>query len=94
MERKSVVIEETEQEKKAIAWENKMLSIFMPAVGLVAFIIGIVGFSLIVTKNAGVGAFLIILAILGLAGIAYGVIDFVKRRNNRYKKEKKEPDQQ
>ena len=80
-----------EKEKKAIEWENKVLAILMPSVGLIAFILGLVGFILVINKNVGVAIFLIILAVLGLGGIAYGVIDFIKRRKQkRAKKEEKE----
>ena len=72
-----------EKEKKAIEWENKVLSILMPSVGLIAFILGLVGFILVINKNVGVAVFLIILAVLGLGGIAYGVIDFIKRRKQK-----------
>lgn len=80
-----------EKEKKAIEWENKVLSILMPSVGLIAFILGLVGFILVVSKNVGVAVFLIILAVLGLGGVAYGVIDLVKKiKQKRAKKEEKE----
>lgn len=80
-----------EKEKKAIEWENKVLAILMPSVGLIAFVLGLVGFILVINKNVGVAIFLIILAVLGLGGIAYGVIDFIKRRKQkRAKKEEKE----
>lgn len=82
-----------EKEKAKIEWENKVLSILMPAVGLVAFIVGLVGFILVVGQNVGVAVFLMILAVLGLGGIAYGVLAFLKKRQNKLRKEVKEPDQ-
>ena len=83
----------TEKEKAKIEWENKVLSILMPSVGLVAFIVGLVGFILVVGQNVGVAVFLMILAVLGLGGIAYGVLVFLKKRKNKLRKEVKEPDQ-
>lgn len=75
-----------EKEQKAIAWENKILSIMMPAVGLIAFIFGLIGFILVINKNVPVAVFLIVLAVLGLGGIAFGVIEFIKGRKKRSKK--------
>ena len=80
-----------EKEKKAVAWENKVLSILMPSVGLVAFIVGLVGTILVISKNVRVGIFLIILTLLGIGGITYGVLAFLKRRSNKAKPEEKEP---
>ena len=82
-----------EKEKAKIEWENKVLSYLMPIVGLVAFIVGLVGFILVVGQNVGVAVFLMILAVLGLGGIAYGVLAFLKKRQNKLRKEVKEPDQ-
>ena len=82
-----------EKEKAKIEWENKVLSILMPSVGLVAFIVGLVGFILVVGQNVGVAVFLMILAVLGLGGIAYGVLAFLKKRLSKLRKEVKEPDQ-
>lgn len=92
MENNRPMVDE-EKEKKAIAWENKILSVLMPSVGLIAFILGLVGFILVIQKNTGVAVFLILLAALGLGGVTYGVVDFIKRRNQkRAKKEEKEED--
>ena len=82
-----------EKEKAKIEWENKVLSYLMPIVGLVAFVVGLVGFILVVGQNVGVAVFLMILAVLGLGGIAYGVLAFLKKRQNKLRKEVKEPDQ-
>ena len=83
-----------EKEKAKIEWENKVLSYLMPIVGLVAFIVGLVGFILVVGQNVGVAVFLMILAVLGLGGIAYGVVVFLKKRQRKFRKEPKEPDQE
>ena len=82
-----------EKEQKAIAWENKILLFLMPIVGLVAFIFGLVGFILVVKDNVGVAIFLIILALLGLGGVAYGVVFFIKERKKHPKVEAKEEEQ-
>ena len=76
-----------EKEQKAIAWENKVLLILMPLVGLFAFIFGLIGFILVIKDNVPVAVFLICLAALGLGGIAYGVILFIKGRKKRTKAE-------
>lgn len=83
-----------EKEKAKIAWENKALAIMMPAVGLVALVVGLVGFILVINDNIGIAIFAIILAVLGLGGIAYGVVAFLKKRRAKFHKEPKEPDQE
>ena len=82
-----------EKEKAKIEWENKVLAILMPAVGIVAFVVGLLGFILVLNQNIGVAIFLIILAVLGLGGIAYGTIAFIKKKQKKLHKEVKEPDQ-
>ena len=88
--RKDPVIIEDEKEKKAIAWENNILLYLMPSVGLVAFLFGLIGFILVVPNNTGVAIFLILLAALGLGGVTYGVVEFLKRRNRRRVKQAEE----
>lgn len=82
-----------EKEKAKIEWENKVLAILMPAVGIVAFVVGLLGFILVLNQNIGVAIFLIILAVLGLGGMAYGAIAFIKKKQKKLHKEVKEPDQ-
>lgn len=96
MARRDGPLYDEEKEKAAIEWENKVLFYLMPSVGLVAFIIGLVGFILAIQSPDAVGAavFLIILAVLGLGGIAYGVVMFLKKQKNKRKVERKEPDEQ
>jgi hypothetical protein len=91
MENNRPMVDE-EKEKKAIAWENKVLSVLMPSVGLIAFILGLVGFILVIQKNTGVAVFLILLAALGLGGVTYGVVDFIKRRNQKRAKKEEQVD--
>lgn len=91
--RKDPVIIEDEKEKKAIAWENNILLYLMPSVGLVAFLFGLIGFILVIPNNTGVAVFLILLAALGLGGITYGVIEFLKRRNKRRAKKVEEAEE-
>ena len=81
-----------EKEKARIEWENKVLSYLMPIVGVIAFIVGLVGFILVINYNTGIAVFLILLATLGLGGMTYGVIAFLKKRFNKGPKQKKEPD--
>ena len=83
-----------QKEKEAIAWENKMLSILLPSVGGVAFIIGLVGFILAVNDNLGGAVFLLILALLGLGGIGYGVYELIRFQRNKYRKKESEPSQE
>ncbi len=80
-----------EKEKAEIKWENDILAYLMPGVGLLAFIIGLVGFILVISSNVGVGIFLLILAILGAGGIVYGVLAFLKKRFNKFHKPEHEP---
>ena len=91
--RKDPVIIEDEKEKKAIAWENNILLYLMPSVGLVAFLFGLIGFILVIPNNTGVAVFLILLAALGLGGVTYGVIEFLKRRNKRRAKKAEEAEE-
>ena len=81
------------KEKKEIELENKILSILLPAVGLTALIIGLLGFISAIADPKGVGAaiFLLILAILGAGGIAYGAFVFIKTKRNKYRKEETVP---
>ena len=76
-----------EKEKARIKWENDVLFILMPTVGLIAFIMGLVGAILVFGSDKDIripiGIFLIILAVLGAGGITYGVLQFLKRRKNK-----------
>ena len=73
-----------QQEKKEIEIENNILKYLLPSVGLTAVIIGTVGFLRPVSVNIGVAIFLLVIAILGLGGIAYGVYHlFFRRWKNR-----------
>ena len=80
-----------EQEKKDIEWENKVLAILMPSVGAAALIIGVIGFILTISRNTGIAVFLLIVGILGAAGVAYGVVQLLKRRKKKYHKEESVP---
>lgn len=86
-----------EKEKGRIEWENNVLFILMPSVGLLAFIFGLLGFILALGSDKSykvpVAVFLIILAVLGAGGIAYGVVVFLKRRKAKGKKPAKEIEQ-
>ena len=89
--KKEVKLSSEQKEKKQIAFENKLIDILLPSVGLVAFIIGLVGFILTIGSNVGVGIFLLFLCLLGAGGIAYGVLRFLKWRRNKYLKPEQEP---
>ena len=80
-----------EQEQQMIAFENKLINYVLPAVGLAAFIIGLVGFILTIAHDVGVGIFLLVLALLGAGAVAYGVIQYLKARKQKLFKEEKEP---
>ena len=77
-----------QQEKKEIELENKILSVLMPIVGGAAFVLGLVGFILTISVNVPVAIILLILAVLGLGGIAYGVYHLIlKKWRKLHKKE-------
>lgn len=83
-----------QKEKIEVEWENNILKILLPAVGGIAFIIGLLGFILAIGTNVGVAIFLLILAILGAGGVAYGVYLIIMRRKNKYRKEEAVPSDQ
>ena len=80
-----------QKEKKTIEMENKLIDIIFPSTSLAAFIVGLIGFILAISKNVGVAIFLLILALLGAGGIAYGVINFLKWRKRKFFKAEEEP---
>ena len=80
-----------QQEKLEIEKENKILSILMPSVGAIALILGLVGFILTINTNAGVAVFLLIVAILGAGGIAYGVYQLMLKNKKKLRKEESVP---
>ena len=80
-----------EEEIKAIEWENKVLGILLPIVGSIAFILGLVGFIITISSNAGVAIFLLIVAILGMGGIAYGIYRLVTRKKRKLHKKETVP---
>ena len=76
-----------QKEKQEIEMENKILKILLPSVGATALIIGVVGFILTISSNVGLAIFLLIVAILGLGGIAYGVFHLIMKKRKRLHKE-------
>ena len=80
-----------QQEKLEIEKENKILKVLMPAVGGAAFILGLVGFILTVTVNVAIAIFLLIVAILGAGGIAYGVYHLILKQRKKLHKEEVVP---
>ena len=63
----------------------------MPAVGGAAFILGLVGFILTITVNVAIAIFLLIVAILGAGGIAYGVYHLILKQRKKLHKEASVP---
>ena len=92
MEKKKKHLTEQE-EQEIIKKENKILTFLLPAVGALLFIFGLLGCILSIGTNVGVGVILLIFAIIGAGGIAYGVYKFIMYRKNRFKKEEVEPSQ-
>lgn len=80
-----------QQEKLEIEKENKILAVLMPAVGGAAFILGLVGFILTITVNVAIAIFLLIVAILGAGGIAYGVYHLILKKRKKLHKEEAVP---
>ncbi len=80
-----------QQEKLEIEKENKILKVLMPAVGGAAFILGLVGFILTITVNVAIAIFLLIVAILGAGGIAYGVYHLILKQRKKLHKEEVVP---
>lgn len=80
-----------QQEKLEIEKENKILAVLMPAVGGAAFILGLVGFILTITVNVAIAIFLLIVAILGAGGIAYGVYHLILKKRKKFHKEEVVP---
>ena len=68
-----------------------MLNVLMPSVGGAAFILGLVGFILTITVNVAIAIFLLIVAILGAGGIAYGVYHLVLKQRKKLHKEEVVP---
>ena len=80
-----------QQEKRELEIENNLLKYLLPSVGITAVIIGTVGFILTLSVNVGVAIFLLIIAIFGLGGIAYGVYHLFLRRWKKIHKEEVVP---
>ena len=89
--KKQVKLTPEEQEKKDIEWENKVLAILLPLVGGIALIMGVLGCILTISENTGIAVFLLIVAVLGAFGVAYGVVQLFKKRNKKYHKEETVP---
>ena len=92
--KKEVKVSDEQKEKKQIEFENKMIDILLPSVGLVAFILGLVGFILTIGHNVGVGIFLLFLCLLGGGGIDYGVLKYLKWKKAKYFKPEQEPNKE
>ena len=80
-----------QKEKLEIEKENKILGIVMPVAGGAAFILGLVGFILTITDNVPIAVILLIVAILGLGGIAYGIYRLILKKWRKIHKEEVVP---
>ena len=83
-----------QKEKKEIEMENKLIDIILPSTSLAALLIGLIGFILSISANVGAAIFLLILALLGGGGIAYGVLVFLRYRKAKYFKEEEVPSEE
>ena len=83
-------LDKEQKEQRAIYIENKILSFLLPITGVAAFILGLVGFILILNAGqVGITIFYIILTLLGLAGSLYGVLLLVRLKKPDFLKRKK-----
>ena len=78
-------------EQAIIKFENKLLTILLPAVGGILFLFGLIGFSLSIGRDVPVAIVLLVFALIGAGGIAFGIYKLVMRFKNRYKKEIVDP---
>ena len=88
-----IEFEKNLREQKIIELENKMLAYGMPIVGLIAFVMGLTGFILVVNSgNVPIMVCLILLFVLGLGGMAYGLVVLIKKIKSKRLKEKLQDD--
>ena len=79
------------KEQKMIELENKLLAFGMPIVGLIAFILGLTGFVLVIDSgNIPIIISLIVLFLLGIGGMAYGLVQLIKKIKAKHQKESEE----
>lgn len=88
-----IEFEKNLREQKIIELENKLLAFGMPIVGLIAFVLGLTGFILVIDSgNVPIMVCLIILFVLGLGGMAYGLVQLIKKISKKRPKEQPEDD--
>lgn len=83
-------------DKRAIERERKILSVLLPTLGVISFILGVVGAILTATGNpieTGTLVFYIILTVLGVLGILYGVVVIIRKKNPDFLRKKKEEEE-
>lgn len=82
-------IEKEKAEKRAIEKENKILSIVLPVVGVIAFIVGLLGAILTLNQNKmPITVVYIVLAVLGFFGILYGIVVLIRIKKPDFLKKK------
>ena len=83
-------------DKRAIERERKILSVLLPTLGVISFILGVVGAILTATGNpieTGTLVFYVILTVLGVLGILYGVVVIIRKKNPDFLRKKKEEEE-
>ena len=82
-------IEKEKAEKRAIEKENKILSIVLPVVGVIAFIVGLLGAILTLNQNKmPITVVYIVLAVLGFGGVLYGIVVLIRIKKPDFLKKK------
>ena len=82
-------IEKEKAEKRAIERENFFLRILLPSVGLIAFIVGLLGFILTLGQgNTGATVFYAIKFAIGFIGVLYGVVVLIRIKKPDFLKKK------
>ena len=80
-------------DKEAIEKERKILHVLLPALGIICFILGMVGTILTATSEeivTGVLVFYIIMTIFGVAGLLYLALIIIRKKNPYFLKKKEE----
>ena len=82
-------IEKEKAEKRAVEKENKILSIVLPVVGVIAFIVGLLGAILTLNQNKmPITVVYIVLAVLGFGGVLYGIVVLIRIKKPDFLKKK------
>ena len=82
-------IEKEKAEKRAIEKENKILSIVLPVVGVIAFIVGLLGAILTLNQNKmPITIVYIVLAVLGFFGVLDCIVGLIRIKKPDFLKKK------